>query len=264
MIKNSLWEFILNIYICMMQLSLEICCIYSYINFTNYVKQYYISKLILIYIICNAISIIQQIIILCYKLKYRNIEMNKRVWNLLVPTNRFPFSIFYVCDYIVLIIGIIIIIKYIPTFGTVSDEYYNSQISYISIISIASYTLSVIILFTMLFLIYFIDIIFFVKKGMRICTLKKNINNCKTMIYDSCLPLYIRYKMFDMLPSTFIDTNIDCSICLDPFINNNNYILRCGHKYHKECVKIWIKQSNNKKCPTCMKELNPIEIVEFI
>lgn len=39
-----------------------------------------------------------------------------------------------------------------------------------------------------------------------------------------------------------------CVICLEN-INGNKTKLKCGHTFHKKCIKKWLKK--NKTCPTC-------------
>jgi len=50
--------------------------------------------------------------------------------------------------------------------------------------------------------------------------------------------------------------NTDCSICLDPFVENDGIatsILPCGHKFHDICVNAWF--INSRTCPTCRQVL---------
>jgi hypothetical protein len=48
-----------------------------------------------------------------------------------------------------------------------------------------------------------------------------------------------------------------CAICLektyvDP-VKKNNIILKCGHKYHMNCLALWMASNNENslKCPMC-------------
>lgn len=42
-----------------------------------------------------------------------------------------------------------------------------------------------------------------------------------------------------------------CSICL---YDDENFKLRCGHSFHRECIKSWyLKGDSGKKCPICRK-----------
>ena len=42
----------------------------------------------------------------------------------------------------------------------------------------------------------------------------------------------------------------DCSICLEPFHKKNSIIiLSCDHKFHENCIKLWLNKDNS--CPLC-------------
>ena len=54
-------------------------------------------------------------------------------------------------------------------------------------------------------------------------------------------------------------SDIDCSICLEPFINDI-YKTKCSHFFHTECLKQWKYMSmgnlcNHDKCPNCRRYL---------
>jgi hypothetical protein len=57
--------------------------------------------------------------------------------------------------------------------------------------------------------------------------------------------------------------NIECSICLENFIDNDKLIkLKCNHNFHHNCIKNWLCKESNK-CPVCRIEVakgNPINI----
>ena len=57
-----------------------------------------------------------------------------------------------------------------------------------------------------------------------------------------------------------------CTICLtSKRWYHNIRKLKCGHKYHLECINIWSHQ--NKTCPVCRIEIlpqNDLSINEFI
>jgi len=42
--------------------------------------------------------------------------------------------------------------------------------------------------------------------------------------------------------------NDECSICLDK-LDKNIFILKCNHKFHKECLSRWLNV--NPSCPLC-------------
>jgi hypothetical protein len=48
--------------------------------------------------------------------------------------------------------------------------------------------------------------------------------------------------------------NINCVICLEEFINNENvFISKCNHIYHKKCIIKWFLHNNS--CPICREKL---------
>ena len=55
--------------------------------------------------------------------------------------------------------------------------------------------------------------------------------------------------------------NDECCICLGRLVGELVQI-NCGHIYHYQCVKDWIKQKNNLNRTCCICE-NPTEIVNI-
>jgi len=51
---------------------------------------------------------------------------------------------------------------------------------------------------------------------------------------------------------------MECSICLEQFSKNRPVTLSCGHIYHKNCIKNWLK--NNDACPLCRDESQQLKI----
>lgn len=48
--------------------------------------------------------------------------------------------------------------------------------------------------------------------------------------------------------------NPACSVCITDFeIGNKGIFLPCGHIFHPDCIKPWLKDHNT--CPVCRKEL---------
>ena len=50
----------------------------------------------------------------------------------------------------------------------------------------------------------------------------------------------------------FIESDITCSICLDP-ITSNGHTTKCGHCFHKTCIKTALHTSRN--CPYCRTKI---------
>lgn len=46
----------------------------------------------------------------------------------------------------------------------------------------------------------------------------------------------------------------ECVICLSK-IEDNDFITKCNHRFHKECLNEWITLYLNKECPICRKKL---------
>lgn len=46
----------------------------------------------------------------------------------------------------------------------------------------------------------------------------------------------------------------ECPICLDKYeINDKIISLNCNHKFHNDCLKLWIKKNNT--CPQCRENI---------
>lgn len=59
----------------------------------------------------------------------------------------------------------------------------------------------------------------------------------------------------DLKKVLIIDQNMECSICLNKFTNENKgYKLKCDHIYHKNCIQEWFLKS--KTCPICRININ--------
>jgi hypothetical protein len=52
-------------------------------------------------------------------------------------------------------------------------------------------------------------------------------------------------------------TDNNCSICLEPMINNVATALPCGHRFHKDCIVNWLVRSQGK-CPNCKQRITNI------
>jgi len=55
---------------------------------------------------------------------------------------------------------------------------------------------------------------------------------------------------------------LDCSICMDEIVNEEDTILRapCGHYFHEECLMQWCK--NHVDCPLCRQQIGEPDKVE--
>ena len=57
----------------------------------------------------------------------------------------------------------------------------------------------------------------------------------KKLLYESCKP----------------DSNMECSICLEPLDKNVVKLDNCNHMFHKKCIKKLILGNQYAKCPLC-------------
>ena len=72
----------------------------------------------------------------------------------------------------------------------------------------------------------------------------------------NALPVEI-YKKPDVIDESSNDHS--CVICLDEYEDGDEVrVLKCGHKYHKDCIDTWLK--NSVQCPFCKR---PIDTHEF-
>ena len=47
---------------------------------------------------------------------------------------------------------------------------------------------------------------------------------------------------------------IDCSICFEELNNEEEYVLNCNHKYHRDCISRWLH--TNPTCPLCRQPVD--------
>ena len=78
--------------------------------------------------------------------------------------------------------------------------------------------------------------------------IKNLFNSCKEKYNILRIPVY-KIVLNDNL---LLD---ECSICLENYKINDKIIhLNCNHKYHKDCLKLWISKNNNT-CPQCRENI---------
>ena len=75
-------------------------------------------------------------------------------------------------------------------------------------------------------------------------------------IFEDCKLNYSIFKIPTLKIKSDNDLLLDeCSICLDKYnINDIIVNLDCEHKFHKDCIKLWIKKNNNT-CPQCRENI---------
>lgn len=90
--------------------------------------------------------------------------------------------------------------------------------------------------------------------GFEVANFKNDQKFGKSTFTNTDLKTNINYYHNDKIVSEkFIpsDDQEMCPICQDHFIKNDlvTNIPKCGHKFHSECLFLWLK--NNDKCPMC-------------
>ena len=104
-------------------------------------------------------------------------------------------------------------------------------------------------------------LIFFIFSCVNVC---KTINdqriyrlnqiNINERIHRNQIPQKYIIKIKEYKLNEDLEESDNCSICLENY-NKDNIInvLKCGHKYHKDCIDYWINDNNN--CPLCRLSL---------
>ncbi|XP_010316970.1 probable E3 ubiquitin-protein ligase ZFP1 [Solanum lycopersicum] len=65
--------------------------------------------------------------------------------------------------------------------------------------------------------------------------------------------LSIKVHTYQLPKSTCLDGKERCSICLDDYYDKEKLIqIICGHLYHLDCIREWIKLKNF--CPICKRD----------
>ncbi|KAL3068633.1 hypothetical protein niasHS_016039 [Heterodera schachtii] len=57
---------------------------------------------------------------------------------------------------------------------------------------------------------------------------------------------------FNEIPSTIVDNEFECAICLDPIPRGTSVkpLPACNHVFHEDCLSTWLQGGNNS-CPIC-------------
>ena len=247
------------IYLCILSYSFTSYFLYSYITLPNNIKEHHISKLFLTMIINLIIYSMIDIIKIYYKIKYYGNEINEKIWNVLLPTNRFPLSLLKLIIISEIIVGAWICSIFLPIDSnncSIYNDYYHACKS-MQIISVL--TLIMMIIIGIILLILFIVIIISCCQGyfceiFKICCNNENNNN-------RFIPTFILKIIKNNMPN-FTSNEVTCAICIEDLYKNPS-ILECGHKFHKECFTKWYIFGNNT-CPTCRSPQNTLNNVVTI
>lgn len=91
----------------------------------------------------------------------------------------------------------------------------------------------------------------------EISRLGESIGNVCTGLSErkiSGLPTHKFKKSSSKRSGSSADENNECAICKLEYDRGDRLIaLPCGHKYHDECIKTWLR--DNKNCCICRKEV---------
>ena len=258
--------------------------IYSYATIPNDLKYNYVSNLLLSYIIISILYSVNNIVSIIYKIKYNRKTISKKIWNIILPSNRFPLSILKLSFPALLIVGNWICFIFVPIESNNCSIYTeNSNACYsMKIISVLMLFNDVVI---GLCVLLFILLVFYAMcNGIMICS------DCScSNLTNQFFPKFIidRLQNYNPIPR-FVSSDDDCAICLDKLnntstmdttstmdnistLNNTSTFdnkvmnkqengidtLPCGHKYHKNCVNEWFT-SGATTCPTCRFEVTNI------
>jgi len=233
--------------------------LYAYITMSSAAKNTTISNVFLASIITWLMAYVHAIIIIGYEIKYRNIEMNKKVWRLILPTNRFPLSFLKLAMPSSLVVGIWLCTVFIP-FPS-SDEqcapYQNDHaacvsvkiISFFTMLGAVSWALVLLLLLIMMFVMCCTNGCDGVCACIGACCSSTTDATTETT-YRNYVPGFIRDYIADNTPRIkFTSEETDCLICIEA-LSDSPMILGCGHKFHKPCVSEWFKHGGSN-CPTC-------------
>ena len=58
-------------------------------------------------------------------------------------------------------------------------------------------------------------------------------------------------QLFEIVVTQPSDKQETCVICCEELGKGKHGELKCGHKFHKKCIKQWMEVSAHKDCPTC-------------
>lgn len=128
--------------------------------------------------------------------------------------------------------------EYIKNYYNLDNDYKNNT----SIINYSNSDIKCFSLYAMLIIILFISF-----SNPCFPLIKNSFNSCKEKYNILKIPVYKITGNDNLL----LD---ECSICLDKYeINDKIISLNCNHKFHKNCLKLWI--SKNNTCPQCRENI---------
>lgn len=241
--------------------------IYSYATISTELKYNYISNLLIAQIIFSILYSINSIICIVYKIKYNGKIISKKIWNLILPSNRFPFSILKLSIVGSLTVGNWICSIFVPIeLSNCSIYPENSNVCY-SMKIISALTLFTDAVIGLCIIIVALLILYAACHGVLTCSML--CQNCSgNNLKNQFIPKFItdRLQNYNPIPR-FVSTDDDCAICLEKLNDNTENkkknTLQCGHGYHSSCISEWFT-SGSTTCPVCRFEvLNILEHIEI-
>ena len=74
---------------------------------------------------------------------------------------------------------------------------------------------------------------------------------CRCCCSKKSIPTLEIEQLFEIVVTQPSDKQETCVICCEELGKGKHGELKCGHKFHKKCIKQWMEVSAHKNCPTC-------------
>lgn len=238
--------------------------LYSYITLPLNIRTTTTSNIFLVYIISCLMEMIYKFIHIVYMIKYVGKTFNTKIWKLILPTNRFPWSFLKLRGIIALITGIWLCTIFIPLGRgcSIYENELNACVS-IQIISVCNMVFSCFL--ALLFVIIFPIFLWKICSGsIRInctgcCRLNRGQNNEPSLM--RFIPTFMQDQF--ALP-TFTQEDSICAVCIEETVENNVQQLQCGHKFHNDCIRSWVVEYGHAECPTCRNKIENTSIISMV
>lgn len=113
--------------------------------------------------------------------------------------------------------------------------------------------IGVLCLIVLILIVSYHDLIF----SCTCCISQTMQRNESTIMFDGCEVIQYntkRVKCF-CFKKTLTCKNPSCTVCLLDFVSGEDVMLcPCGHGYHRNCIKEWIRRKNT--CPLCKDHIS--------
>ncbi len=71
----------------------------------------------------------------------------------------------------------------------------------------------------------------------------------REQINNTELPTFLIQQFKDLIEK--YKHKYECSICMEDLSKETLQVVKCGHFFHKDCIRSWL--NNNNTCPLCRK-----------